>query len=92
MKIKTSKGDFTLIKNYRDCFDKEAFEERYIEEIHNKYRYFVGDYSSDILRIKGFFENKNPNYHNIPDYLNESCQLNCAYYILKRGIEESSNE
>lgn len=90
MKMQTKKGNFVLIKDYRGCFDKEEFESRYIEEIHNKYRYFVGDYSSDILRIKGFFENKKPNYHNIPDYLNESCQLNCAYYILKRDKGENN--
>lgn len=82
--IHTEKGNFEVIIDYRECLDEEEFTSRYIEEIHNKYSYFIGDYSSNILRIKGFFEGKEPNFNNIPDYLNESCQFNCPYYILKR--------
>ena len=86
--IETTKGDFEVIENYRDMLDVHAFEERYLEEIHNKYTYFVGDYSAGILRIKGFYEGKRPNFENIPDYLHESCAVNCPYYILKRKKRE----
>ena len=42
--------------------------------------------SSTLLRIKGFNSDpKSPNgYKRIPDYLNESCSMNCAHYVLKR--------
>ena len=72
MIIDTEFGQFEMIKDYRDAFDR--------------YTYLVGDMSSGMLRIKGFNSDpKSPNgYKRIPDYLNESCQLNCAHYILKR--------
>jgi uncharacterized protein YutD len=41
------------------------------------------------LRLRGFSEeDKGPqSYKKIPDYLNESCNMNTAYFILKRGTE-----
>ena len=86
MIIETTKGTFELIKNVKDAFIKDQFESKYIEECFNKYEYIGGDVSSDILRLKGFDGNPNSpkSYKTIPDYLYESCQYNCAYYILHR--------
>jgi len=57
----------------------DDFNKRYID-ILNIYPYIVGDYSANILRMKGFTKD---NYIRIPDYLVESCAPNCAYFILK---------
>lgn len=86
MIIETIKGNFELIKNTKESFNKEQFESKYIDDIFNKYEYIVGDVSSEILRLKGFDGNPNSarSYKTIPDYLAESCQFNCGYYILKR--------
>lgn len=85
MIIETKKGSFELIKNVRDAFDIVKFEERYIEECFDKYEYLVGDVSSGVLRIKGFYaQAKKDSIKNIPDYLSESCAFNCPFYILKR--------
>lgn len=85
MIVETEKGKFEIIKEEREAFDKEKFEERYIEECFDKYDYIVGDVSSGLLRIKGFTEKQGKNsYKFIPDYLSESCAYNCAFYILKR--------
>ncbi len=86
MIIETKKGNFTLLKNVKEAFEKTKFEEKYIEECFDRYDYIVGDISSEILRLKGFdSSNKgNKSYKCIPDYLYESCAFNCAYYILKR--------
>lgn len=86
MTIETKYGKFKLLKNHRDAFNKEVFEQKYIPEIYDKHDFLVGDISSDILRIKGFDKNnKSKNfYRNIPIYLSESCNMNTAYYILER--------
>ncbi len=86
MIIDTEFGQFELIKNYREAFDLQKFQERYVDVAFDRYTYLVGDMSSSILRIKGFNSDpKSPNgFKRIPDYLNESCQVNCAHFVLKR--------
>jgi len=77
--LETEHGMFELIKNYRDAFVMDDFNQRYIDYF-DQYTYVVGDYSAGILRLKGFKDN---DPHLIPDYIVESCAPNCAYYILK---------
>ena len=86
MLIVTKKGRYKLDSNYRDAFQLEAFESKYIEECFDRYTYIVGDISSGILRLKGFDTNpQSKNYFGfIEDYLTVSCALGCPYYILKR--------
>ena len=86
MIIDTKFGSYELLENYRDAFDIQKFEERYITEIYDKFSYIVGDISSEILRMKGFSSDpKSKNsYKLIQDYLQEACNMNCAYFILKR--------
>lgn len=80
----TKAGKFELIKDYRDGFDLELFDAKYVEYL-DKYVYIVGDYASGLLRLKGFSEDDNYSNHKyIPDYILESCTPNCMYYILKR--------
>jgi len=81
--IDTQHGEFDLIKNYRDAFVLDDFNKRYTD-VFDIYPYLVGDYSAGVLRLKGFSKtNKNNHYRTIPDYLAESCPMNCAYFILK---------
>lgn len=81
--IETVHGEFELIKNYRDAFILDDFNKRYTPAL-DIYPYLVGDYSAGILRLKGFTGNGRTNsYKLIPDYLVESCPMNCAYFILK---------
>lgn len=77
---------FELVKEHRDAFNEQVFKEKYVD-ILDKYDVIVGDLSSNILRLKGFTTKdvNSPAYVNtIPDYLNESCNYNCPYFILKR--------
>lgn len=89
MIIETMHGTFEIIKDYREAFEKEMFETRYVDVAFDRYQYLVGDLSAGILRIKGF--NSDPKslrgFNTIPDYLNESCNVNTAYYILRRVKE-----
>ena len=86
MVIRNEKGMFFLEKNYRDAWNETNFIEKYIEECYDKYPYLVGDISSGILRLKGFNDDpKGPDYIGLlDDYLESSCALGCAYYLLKR--------
>ncbi|MDP2425880.1 MAG: DUF1027 domain-containing protein [bacterium] len=81
--LETQHGEFELIKNYRDAFILDDFNKRYLD-IFDIYPYIVGDYSANILRLKGFTKNgKTSSVKQIPDYLLESCAMNCPYFILK---------
>jgi len=77
---------FEVIKDYREAFDEEEFKKKYTETF-DKYNVIVGDVSSDILRLKGFTTKQSKHLSHvstIPDYLNESCNYNTPYYIVKR--------
>ena len=86
MIIKNEKGIYFLERNYRDAWQEQAFIDKYIEECYDKYPYLVGDISSGILRLKGFNSDpKGPDFvGNVDDYLETSCAIGCAYYLLKR--------
>ena len=78
--IETEHGKFDLIKDYKEALEVLRFNERYVPFL-NKYTYIVGDYSADMLRLKGFTD---ANYQTIPDYLMESATPNAPYFVLKR--------
>ncbi|WP_162140211.1 YutD-like domain-containing protein [Haploplasma axanthum] len=94
MVIETEHGKFELIKNYREAFDLTAFNEKYVDVAFDRYQYLVGDIASGLLRIKGFnSDSKSPRgFRAIPDYINESCNYNSAYYILKRYKENNDDK
>lgn len=77
---------FELVKDYREAFDEEQFKKKYTEAL-DKYDVIVGDIASELLRLKGFTSKKNDrlaHINMIPDYLNESCNYNTPYFIIKR--------
>ena len=97
MIVETDHGTYQIIKDYKEAFELEAFNERYVDVAFDRYKYLVGDLSAGILRIKGFNSDpKSPRgFNTIPDYLNESCNFNTAYYILKRvkgGKEDARDD
>ena len=91
MLIKSNKGLYKLERNYRDAFNLEAFQEKYIEECFDKYQYIFGDLSSNILRLKGFDDNPNSNnyYKNIDKFIDDSCAFGCPYFVLSRIHSEN---
>lgn len=91
MLIKSNKGLYKLERNYRDAFNLEAFQEKYIEECFDKYQYIFGDLSSNILRLKGFDDNPNSNsyYKNIDKFIEDSCAFGCPYFVLSRIHSEN---
>lgn len=93
MVIRTKKGFFEVIKNVKDAFNIETFEQKYIEEWYDQFTYIVGDISDMKLRLKGFSTNPSSKdyYQNICEYLIESCTYKPAYFILKKCNEEYYN-
>lgn len=94
MIVDTDFGQYELLKNHREGFDLVKFHERYVDVTFDKFTYIVGDMSSGLLRLKGF--NQDPKSQNgfkrIPDYLNESCNMNCPYFIIKRVKEAEAKD
>lgn len=78
--IETEHGLFEIIKDYKEALETKAFNDRYVPYL-NRYKYIVGDYSADMLRLKGFTDKT---VETIPDYLMESCTPNAPYFVLKR--------
>ncbi len=93
MTIETPHGNFELLINHREAFDIQKFTDKYVDVAFDRYTYIVGDLSSEILRLKGFSQDpKGANgYKKIPDYLNESCNHNCPFFVLKRLKSTKSN-
>ncbi|MCB9498492.1 MAG: DUF1027 domain-containing protein [Bacillales bacterium] len=77
--VETANGMFEIVKDENNCFVIADFDARYVE-LFGKYEFIVGDYSQNILRLKGF--NKE-DAKSIPDYVNEYCSIDCQYYVLR---------
>ena len=86
MVIKTQKGCFEVLKNVRNALNVEKFESLYIEEMHDKYNYFVLDVADEKIRVKGFKDTSGHenSYEYIIDYVLESCNYLAPFAILKR--------
>ncbi len=90
MVVNTTKGYFEILKNVREAFKRDVFEEYYIEEIFDQYDYIVIDYADEKPRLKGFSLNPESKvyYHKIMDYLIESCNFLAPYAVLRRIDEK----
>lgn len=79
--------DFTLLINYRDGFNLEKFQQRF-SDILLKYDYVLGDWSSDELRLRGFYQDHRTQLSDykisrLDEYLKEYCNFGCAYFLLE---------
>jgi uncharacterized protein YutD len=87
--IKIENTEYEVVRDYREALQEDALEARY-SEILTKYDYIVGDWGYGQLRLRGFFDDKNPKatigtkISTLEDYLYEHCNFGCAYFVLKR--------
>lgn len=84
--LKINGHAYELVANVRDGFDFTEFAQRY-STILSKYDYIVGDWGFEQLRLKGFYAAeragaKQNQIEAVQDYLYESCNFGCAYFIL----------
>lgn len=81
--------EYLLVKNHREAFDAERLGERF-SDVLSRYDYIVGDWGYDQLRLKGFFNESNrkaapeQRIDTLEDYLYESCNFGCAYFVIER--------
>jgi len=88
MEFKYKNMKFKIVKDFKECFNEEAFIERYAHVL-DKYDVIVGDISAEMLRLKGFYNDNTKvetefKYKNIKKYLRNSCAYECPHYIVKR--------
>jgi len=77
---------YEVVANVRDGFDFTEFSRRF-STILSKFDYIVGDWGFEQLRLKGFYAEdragaKQNQIDAVQDYLYESCNFGCAYFIL----------
>ena len=87
--IEVENNKYELIKDYKNGFNEEEFITRYTD-YYKDYDYIVGDIAYSKLRLKGFNNKKKANsinnYKDLNKYLNENCEKDCKYFILKKVI------
>ncbi|MET3576353.1 YutD family protein [Bhargavaea ullalensis] len=87
--IRLEQNEYEVLEEYRDGFQEEALKSRY-SDILSKYDYIVGDWGYGQLRLRGFFDDRNPKatvgtkISTLQDYLYEYCNFGCAYFVLKK--------
>lgn len=80
---------YRVVKDYREGFNFEAFENRY-QEYFEKFDFIVGDWGFEQLRLRGFYQlnkRKVPREQLIDyldDYLKEYCNFGCRYFVLAK--------
>lgn len=95
MIIEVENNKYKLIKDYRECFDKDLFLEKWTNYFES-YDYIVGDMAYSKLRLKGFNKKGNKNfnkindYNNLDKYLKENCAYGCKYFVLEKISKENN--
>ena len=95
MIVEVENNKYKLIKDYRECFDKDMFLEKYTDYFEN-FDYIVGDMAYSKLRLKGFnkksnkYFNKINDYNNLDKYLKENCAYGCKYFVLEKINKENN--
>jgi len=77
---------YEVVADVREGFDFAEFAQRF-STILSKFDYIVGDWGFEQLRLKGFYAEdragaKQNQIDAVQDYLYESCNFGCAYFIL----------
>ncbi|MDN4609060.1 YutD family protein [Sporosarcina highlanderae] len=87
--ITINEYEYEIVKEFRDGFNEEALIARF-SDVLSKYDYILGDWGYGQLRLKGFFEDRNPKstyetkISTLQDYIYEYCNFGCAYFVLQK--------
>ncbi|MCZ3948371.1 YutD family protein [Lactobacillus gasseri] len=90
-KIMINGRKYEILANVKDALDIEMLKEKY-DPFLDRYDYLVGDISSEHLRLKGFYDEKDrvaidKKANAIVDYLEEYCNPGSAYFVLRLAQE-----
>lgn len=81
--------EYEIIEDVRDGLDLDELKNKYTDFFY-PYDYIVGDWAYGKLRLKGFYDDKNPikkdinNIKNLKKYIDENCAFNCKYFVIKK--------
>ncbi|MDD4027657.1 MAG: DUF1027 domain-containing protein [Bacilli bacterium] len=81
--------EYEIIEDVRDGLDLDELKNKYTDFFY-PYDYIVGDWAYGKLRLKGFYDDKNPikkdinNIKNLKKYIDENCAFNCKYFVVKK--------
>ncbi len=84
---------YRLVKNYRDAFDLDEVNQKYTDYF-QEFDYVFGDYSYEKLRLKGFYQKKNPkckpwnDITKLDSYIKNYCAYECRYFLLEKQEKE----
>lgn len=87
--IEVNNKKYEIIKNEKDAFSIEEFTDLFTEYFY-EFDYIVGDIAYSHLRLKGFYDGKNPkvkdinNIDKLDEYIDKYCAYGCKYFVLKR--------
>lgn len=82
--------EYDVVKDDQMCLDVNKLKEK-CTDYFTSFDYILGDYAYNHLRLKGFYDSKNPNckaINNIDfldDYLKNYCAYGCSYFLLKKN-------
>lgn len=81
--------EYEIIEDVRDGLDLDELKNKFTDFFY-PYDYIVGDWAYGKLRLKGFYDDKNPikkdinNIKNLKKYIDENCAFNCKYFVVKK--------
>lgn len=88
-KVVLNEMEYEIVKDEHNVFSIEEMMEK-CTDYFIPFDYILGDYAYDKLRLKGFYDSKNPqtsmindiNY--LEDYVENYCAYGAKYFLLKK--------
>lgn len=81
---------YKIKRNFKEAFQVETFKDRFVDVFFD-YDYIVGDFSGNLLRLRGFYDEGRHNaaldqtITRLEDYLMESVNFGAPYFVLERA-------
>lgn len=81
--------EYEIVKDDKNCLDLEKLKSKCTDYFIG-FDYILGDFAYNNLRLKGFYDQNNPNckeinnINSLEDYLKNYCAYGCSYFLLKK--------
>ena len=90
-KVVLNNIEYEIKENIDNCLNVDEISEKLVDtDYFAPYDYIFGDYSYDKVRLKGFYDTKNPNVKDINDiknldtYKKNYCNYGSKTFLLKK--------
>lgn len=88
-KIEINGINYEILRNDKDCLNKEELMEK-ITDYFDAFDYIFGDYAYEKVRLKGYYESNNKKANKIndikymDDYIKNYCSFGAKVFLLKK--------